>query len=80
MKVWAGRRATRVCGQPGGAGRRPGTTSALAAAESTAVFVTNSGSDTISVLDGANDAVVATIPVGQTPWAVTVSKDAATAS
>ena len=54
-------------------------TSSLAAAASTAVFVTNSGSDTISVVDGATDAVVATIPVGQKPWAVAVSKDGSTA-
>jgi YVTN family beta-propeller protein len=57
-----------------------GEASALGAAgSSTAVFVTNSGSNTLSVIDAATDAVVATIPVGQKPWAVAVSTDGSTA-
>jgi YVTN family beta-propeller protein len=79
MRVWAaGARLACAGGLVAlAAGWAPG--SALAAAGSTAVFVTNSGSDTISVVDTATDGVVATIPVGQKPWAVTVSKDGATA-
>jgi YVTN family beta-propeller protein len=53
--------------------------SALAAAPSTAVYVTNSNDGTISVVETTSDAVVATIPVGQKPWAVTVSTDGTTA-
>lgn len=51
----------------------------LAAASSSAVYVTNSGADTISVIDAATDTVAATIPVGQKPWAVAVSSDGTTA-
>ncbi|HEY5049610.1 MAG TPA: hypothetical protein VII50_01825 [Acidothermaceae bacterium] len=50
-----------------------------AAAPAAAVYVTNSGDATISAIDADTDAVVATIPVGQRPWAVTVSSDGTTA-
>ena len=80
MKVWAA--CARLAFAGGlvtlAAGWGPG--SALGATTpSTAVFVTNSNDNTISVVDTATDAVVATIPVGLKPWAVAVSKDGSTA-
>ena len=37
------------------------------------LYVTNLGSDSVSVIDTATNAVVATIPVGAGPWGVAVS-------
>jgi YVTN family beta-propeller protein len=45
----------------------------------TRAIVTNSGSDTVSVLDIVNNAVLATITVGNQPVALAVSSDGATA-
>lgn len=38
------------------------------------LYVTNNGSGTVSVIDGASDSVVATIPVGSNPYGVTVDE------
>jgi YVTN family beta-propeller protein len=57
----------------------PASVVAAAAGPSTAIYVTDSGSDTLSVVSAATDMVVATVPVGQKPWAVAVSADGMTA-
>jgi YVTN family beta-propeller protein len=56
----------------------PGAAAAAPAA-GTAVYVTNSGANTLSVIDADSDKVTATIPVGAKPWGVAVSSDGATA-
>jgi len=38
-------------------------------------YIANYGSNTISVVNTANNTVVATIPVGTSPWGVSVSRD-----
>ena len=37
------------------------------------VYVANSGSDTVSVIDGANNKVVSNIPTGKSPSAIAVN-------
>ena len=57
-----------------------GPASALgASASSSAVYVTNSNDGSLSVIDASTDTVVATIAVGDKPWAVAVSTDGSTA-
>ena len=42
---------------------------------SSKVYVVNDGLDTVSVIDAATDAVVATIPVGAFPIGVAITAD-----
>ena len=80
MKLWAAAARLAFAGALVGQGVAWGSSSVLgAAAPSTAVYVTNSNDATISVIDATTDAVVATISVGERPWAVTVSSDGTTA-
>ena len=55
-----------------------GTQTAKAADSRPTVYVANSDSDTVSVLNSA-DAIIATIAVGGQPWSVAVSPDGGTA-
>ncbi|AEV71714.1 YVTN family beta-propeller repeat protein [Mycolicibacterium rhodesiae NBB3] len=45
--------------------------------DSATVYVTNSGNDTVSVIDAATNTVTATIDVGDTPFGLAVSPDGA---
>ena len=40
-------------------------------------YISNSGSNNVSVIDTATNTVIATVPVGTTPYAVAVSPDGA---
>ncbi len=72
----AGRSVIRVgVGTPVAVGRLP---TGVAVTDATA-FVTNSESDSLSVVDLASDAVTSTVPVGSFPAAVAVGSDGLTA-
>jgi YVTN family beta-propeller protein len=47
----------------------------LASARAQNAYITNQSSNTVSVIDTTTDTVIATIPVGQTPFGVAVSPD-----
>ena len=57
----------------------PASAQGAASASSSAVYVTNSNDGSLSVIDASTDTVVATIAVGDKPWAVAVSTDGSTA-
>ncbi|MBI1926446.1 beta-propeller fold lactonase family protein [Candidatus Poribacteria bacterium] len=44
-------------------------------AQATSIYVTNEGSNTVSVIDGQSDSVIATIPVGSQPRWMSLSDD-----
>ena len=80
MKVWAACARLAFAGGLMAIGAAWGSSSVLAvAASSPAVYVTNSNDGSLSVIEAATDTVVATIAVGQKPWAVAVSTDGSTA-
>ena len=39
------------------------------------VFVANTHSDTVTVIDGVNDRVLATVPAGKNPYAIAVDPE-----
>jgi len=39
------------------------------------VFISNGGDGTVSVIDTANDTVIATVPVGRRPWNMAITPD-----
>jgi YVTN family beta-propeller protein len=43
--------------------------------ETNRIYVTNNGSDNVSVIDGSGDSVIATIEVGNEPWCVGVNPE-----
>ena len=49
------------------------TVAAVAAEAAPFAYVTNSGSNNVSVIDTATNTVVATVPVGENPWGVAVT-------